>query len=191
MVFLIARENRRKKEKENKSSGVANVSYYVISTFQSVQSLHQFTLSLSCVLVVVDYVITFHCDDDGHFHGLNTQLLNISKQFSCTNRTPSSESTRVECALNDAHVLSLCMPSKDFGLIPFSLRMVDRFGIYDAFHTFNRFITKSFKSVTLLNAHDAFLSPSQFYANTRYRFDTVVTEVVCFLDNQRENNCND
>lgn len=111
MVFLIARENRRKKEKENKSSGVANVSYYVISTFQSVQSLHQFTLSLSCVLVVVDYVITFHCDDDGHFHGLNTQLLNISKQFSCTNRTPSSESTRVECALNDAHVLSLCMPS--------------------------------------------------------------------------------
>lgn len=181
MVFLIARENRRKKEKENKSSGVANVSYYVISTFQSVQSLHQFTLSLSCVLVVVDYVITFHCDDDGHFHGFNTQLLNILKQFSCTNRTPSSESTRVECALNDAHVLSSCMPFKDtriavsplkhtksFDLIPFSLRMVDRFGVYDAFHTFDRFITNSFKSVTLLNAHDAFLSPSQFYANTRH-----------------------
>lgn len=168
MVFLIARENRRKKEKENKSSGVANVSYYVISTFQSVQSLHQFTLSLSCVLVVVDYVITFHCDDDGHFHGFNTQLLSILKQFSCTNRTPSSESTRVECALNDAHVLSSCIPFKDFDLIPFSLRMVDRFGVYDAFHTFDRFITNSFKSVTLLNAHDAFLSPSQFYANTRH-----------------------
>lgn len=65
------------------------------------------------------------------------------------------------------YCLFVCHP---FGLIPFSLRMVDRFGIYDAFHTFNRFMncTNSFKSVTLLNAHDAFLSPSQFYANTRH-----------------------
>lgn len=120
LVFLIARENPQEKEEKKRINLVVwrmcHIMLYLHSSPSSlyINSRYHSAVCLFLLFLLLIMLLRSIACDDGHFHGFNTQLLDISSQFSLhrshTDRVKVLES-RV-CTQRCTRIVFVYMPSE-------------------------------------------------------------------------------